>query len=83
LKRKKKFLKKLPKNFLAKIYERFLKNAIQENILKREIFLKKKLKISLQILMKDELIHQPKKKIFKEREFKKNYAKYLCNEKND
>jgi hypothetical protein len=43
------------------------------------IFNLKKLKISLQILMKGELIHQPKKKEFKEREFKIICEKYLCN----
>ncbi len=31
--------------------------------------------------MKGELIHRPEKKVFKEREFKKNCAKYLRNEK--
>ncbi len=67
----------------SKIYERSKQNVMQENILKRENFFIKNLKISLQILMKGELVHQPKKTIFKEREFKKKCEKYLCNEKND
>ncbi len=83
MKRKRILLKKLPKKFPLKICERSKQNVIQENILKRENFFIKNFKISLQILMKGELIHQPKKKIFKEREFKKNCEKYLCNEKND